>query len=116
MFKTHPLDPFKTIQAWSDLAAAQSRAAQTCFSDAIQALTAAQEPQAALAVMKASAERCFSLAGLHAKTAEKLLAGQFEGAVEAVDNAQFEACLSAGKALRSASAALQGAKPTAVNG
>lgn len=104
-------DAFKPMQAhmqaWSVLAASQSRTLQACFSSAAQALATAQEPQAALAVMKDSAERGFALSAQHVQAASKLLCGQCEGAMDELDKAQLEAFLSAGKALRFTSAALQ---------
>lgn len=74
----------ENLKAWGELTQAQAQATQAAAMESLEALKAAKDPQAALEIVKANAEKTVALGVKHAQEAAALSVAQFNAGVDAI--------------------------------
>jgi hypothetical protein len=72
------------LKAWGELTQAHAQATQAVALESFEALKAAKEPQAAIEIVKANAEKSIALGVKHAQEAAALSVAQFNAGVDAI--------------------------------
>lgn len=105
------------LKAWSDLAQSQAQATQAAIASTMESFKSVKEPQAALEVMKTSAETNMALATKNLKAATALSIEQFNASLEAIEKAHPapEAFAGMAKGLKAAVAAAEQALDAALS-
>lgn len=104
------------LKAWGELAQAQAQATQAAITSTMESFKSVKEPQAALEVMKTSAENGVALATKNLKATTALSIEQFNATLDAIEKAHPapEAFAGVAKGLKAAVAAAEQALEAAL--